>query len=53
MLLLINNFIHKKASQKVKTDEILTEHAICNLRTYNFALLLHEKCTSFQPIRST
>ena len=52
MLLLINN-LHKKASQKVKTDEILTEHAICNLRTYNFALLLHGKCTGFQPIRST
>ena len=52
MLLLINN-LHKKASQKVKTDEILTEHAICNLHTYNFALLLHEKCTGFQPIRST
>ena len=41
----------KKVPQKVKTDEILEACIICNLHLcYNFALLLCEKCTHFQPI---
>ena len=47
MLLNINN-LHIKASQKVKTDEILTARSICNLHScYKFAFVLHEKCISF------
>ena len=47
MLLNINN-LHVKASQKVKTDEILTARSICNLHSCcKFAFVLHEKCTSF------
>ena len=43
----------KRASQIVKTDEVLTARAICILRScYNFALELNEKCNQFQPIRS-
>ena len=43
MLLLFNN-LHEKASQKVKSDEILTarvQFVIYNLLCYNFALMLH------------
>ena len=47
MLLNINN-LHVKASQKVKTDEILTARSICNLHSCcNFAFVLHEKFISF------
>ena len=56
----------KNTSQKVKTDKILAVQAcflqftlmllLCTHVTtldlcYNFALVLHEKCTSFQPNR--
>ena len=47
MLLNINN-LHVKASQKVKTDGILTVRSICNLHSCcNFAFVLHEKFISF------
>ena len=50
MLLLINN-LHKKASQKVKTDEILTEHAItvviCALTTLHYCCM--ENALVFNP----
>ena len=40
----------QKVSQKVKTDEILTACFNWNLHLcYNFAFVLHEKCTRFQP----
>ena len=59
MLELINN-LHERTSEKVKTDKILTvcvPFKICSCVTtlhlcYNFALVLHKKCTCFQPIRS-
>ena len=41
----------KKASQKVKTKKNW-QCAIYNLHLcYNFSLLLHEKCSNFQPTR--
>ena len=47
MLLNINN-LHIKASQKVKTDEILTARSICNLHSCcKFAVVLHEKFICF------
>ena len=47
---LLINYL-KKVSQKVKTDEILTARAISNLHScYNFAPVLFEKWTRFQPI---
>lgn len=44
MLLPVNNLHEKNTMHKVKTDEILTARAICNLHScYNFALVLHKK----------
>ena len=40
--------LHVKASQKVKTDEILTARSICNLHSCcKFAFVVHEKFISF------
>ena len=33
MMLLLINYLHEKASQKVKTDEIDRTRAICNLHS--------------------
>ena len=49
MLLFISNS-QEKASQKGKTDRISTGCVCYNFYLcYNFALVLHEKCTHFQP----
>ena len=48
----LDNYLNEKAPQKVQTNEILAARAICNLHScYNFALVLYEKCTRFQPMR--
>ena len=50
IMLLLDNNLYEKASQKVKTK--FCQRALFMHLCYNFTLVLHEKCTSFQPIRS-
>ena len=53
LTLSLTDSLQKKASQKVKREEILTVCA-CYLQfalVLHFPLVLDEKCTRFQPIR--
>ena len=51
MSLLVNN-LHEKCITNSQEGQNLAMHTICNLHScYNFSLMLHAKCTRFQPIR--
>ena len=53
MLLPSNNIHEKGISQRQGKRNFDSVRAICNLYScFSFALVLHDKCTWFQPIRS-
>ena len=48
MLLLVNNLHEKRIVESQDGQSFGTTRAICDLYScYNFALVLHEKCTRF------
>ena len=50
-MLLRNNIHEKGISQRQGKRNFDSEQVICNLYSYfSFALVLHDKCTWFQPI---
>lgn len=58
MLLFVNNLHEKSNTQSQDRRHFDSPHAMCNLRwcktlhsCYNFTLVLHEKCSHFQPFR--
>ena len=52
LLLLVNNLYEKRISETQNGRNFGSARAIRNLHScYNVALVLHEKCNRFQPIR--
>ena len=53
MVLLMNNLHEKSITESQDRQNFDSTSTICNLHLcYNFAPVLHGKCTCFQPVKS-